>query len=297
MYPAPFQYFRPETLQEAIALLTKLGDDAKVLAGGQTLLPMLKMRLGDMSYLVDIGRLPDLSYIEQRGDTIHIGALATHADIANSEAGKLIPLLKDCGGGIADKQVRNRGTIGGGLSVADPSGDWPTGLRVLDTTVVCTGPNGARNVDIKDFIIDSYTADLRDGELVTEVQVKVPPANSGGAYVAFKRAAPAYPTCTVAAQLTMNGDTCENIRLALGAAGSKAIVSEEAENVLRGQSLTRENLEKAAEIIVAASKPPADARGSEAFKRAMLLSLVVEAAERALARSKGEEITGGHRYA
>jgi len=297
MYPAPFQYYRPESLQEAIGLITKLGDEAKVIAGGQTLLPMLKMRLGDMSYLIDIGRLPDLSHIEQRGDTIHIGALATHADIANSDVAKVIPLLKDCGGGIADKQVRNRGTIGGGLSVADPSGDWPVGLRVLDTVVVCTGPNGTRRVDIKDFIIDSYTADLREGELVTEVQIKVPPANSGGAYLAFKRAAPAYPTSTVAVQLTMNGDSCENIRLALGASGSKAIVSEDAENLLKGKSLTRELLTQAADIIVAASKPPADARGSEEFKRAMLRSLVVESAERALARARGEEIKGGHRYA
>lgn len=297
MYPAPFQYYRPETLQEALSLLSKLGDEAKVIAGGQTLLPMLKMRLGDTSYVIDIGRLPNLSTIEQRGDTVHIGALATHAEIANSEAAKLIPLLKDCGGGIADRQVRNKGTIGGGLSVADPSGDWPTGLRVLDAVVVCTGPSGSRNVAIKDFILDSYTTCLQDSELVTEVQIKVPPANSGGAYVAFKRAAPAYPTSTVAVQLTMNGDTCEAIRMALGASGSKAVVSEEAEAVLRGQPLTRENIQKAAEIIVAASNPPADARGSEAFKRAMLRSLVVESVERAQARAGGEQIKGEHRYA
>lgn len=297
MYPAPFQYYRPDSLQEAIKLLNKFGDDAKVLAGGQTLLPMLKMRLGDMSYLIDIGRLPGLSHIEQRGDTVYIGALATHADIAASSVATTIPLLKDCGGGIADKQVRNRGTIGGGLSVADPSGDWPTGLRTLDTTVVCTGPEGERKVAIADFVIDSYTADLKDGELVTEVQIKVPPANSGGAYLAFKRAAPAYPTSTAAVQLTMDGDTCKDIRMALGASASKAVVCEDAENLLRGQALTRENMEKAAEMIVAASEPPADARGSEEFKRAMLRSIVVEAIERALARSKGEEIKGGHRYA
>lgn len=297
MYPAPFQYHRPDSLQDAIALLTRFGDEAKVIAGGQTLLPMLKMRMGDMSHLIDIGRLPNLSHIEQRGDTVHIGALATHAEIASSEVANTIPLLKECGGGIADKQVRNNGTIGGGLSVADPSGDWPTGLRTLETTVVCTGPNGTRNVDLKDFIVDSYTTSLLDGELVTEVQIKVPPANSGGAYVAFKRAAPAYPTSTAAVQLTMNGETCQAIRMALGASGSTAVVSQEAENSLKGQPLTRENLEKAAAMIVEASNPPVDARGSEEFKRAMLRSLVVEAAERAVARARGEEVKGGHRYA
>lgn len=297
MYPAPFRFHRPATLQEAIGLLARFGDDAKVIAGGQTLIPMLKMRMGDMTDMIDIGRLPNLSYIEQRGDTIHIGALTTHSEVANSEIAERIPLLKDCGGGIADNQVRNRGTIGGGLSVADPSGDWPTGLRVLDAQVVCRGPNGERTLAIEDFIVDSYTTALGNGELVTEVKFKLPPAHSGGAYVAFKRAAPAYPTASAGVQLTMSGDTCTHIRLALGAAGSTAITSAEAESVLRGQPLTPKNLEKAADIIVSVAKPPVDARGSEEFKRAMLRSLVVDAVQRAVARSRGEQIKGGHRYA
>jgi carbon-monoxide dehydrogenase medium subunit len=298
MYPAAFNYHRPETVQQAIALLDKFGTDAKVIAGGQTLIPMMKMRMGDMAELIDIGRLSDLDYIRKEGDTFHIGALATHAEVAGSEVGDLIPLIRDCVGGIADKQVRNRGTIGGGLSVADPSGDWPTGLHVLDATVVCTGPNGSRNVPIKDFIVESYTTALADNELVTEVQIKIPRGgNAGGAYIAFKRAAPAYPTCTAAVQLSMNGETCEDIKIALGAAGTRAVMSSEAENMLKGQPLTTENLRKAAEVIVAASNPPPDARGSEKFKRAMLRKLVVETSERALARSRGEQVKGGHKYA
>jgi carbon-monoxide dehydrogenase medium subunit len=296
MYPAPFNYHRPETIQEAVALLNKFGNDAKVIAGGQTLIPMMKMRMGDMSDLIDIGRLPNLDYIEKKGDTFHIGALATHGQIADSEVGDLIPLIRDCAGGIADIQVRNRGTIGGGLSVADPSGDWPAGLHVLDTTVVCTGPNGVRNVPIQDFIVESYTTALGDGELVTEVQIKIPQGNSGGAYIAFKRAAPAYPTATAAVQLSMSGDNCESIKIALGSAGTKAVMSQEAEDMLKGQPLTVENVKKAAEVIVAASNPPPDARGSEEFKRAMLRKLVVETTERALARSRGEQVKGGHKY-
>jgi len=194
MYPAPFNYHRPENLQAAIALLSKFGDDASIMAGGQSLIPMLKMRIGDMAELVDIGHLPGLNHIEQRGDTLHIGALATHADIAASETASVIPLLAECGGGIADRQVRNMGTIGGGVSVADPSGDWPTGLRAVDARLVLTGPGGARTVSISDFILDSYTTCLNDAELVTEIQIALPPAGSSSAYVAFKRAAPAYPT-------------------------------------------------------------------------------------------------------
>ncbi|MEE8056496.1 MAG: xanthine dehydrogenase family protein subunit M [Pseudomonadales bacterium] len=297
MYPAPFRYHRPGSLQEAIGLLAKLGDDAKVIAGGQTLLPMLKMRMGDMTDMIDIGRLPNLNYIEQRGDCVHIGALTTHAEIAASDIAEQVPLLKDCGGGIADKQVRSLGTIGGALSVADPSGDWPAGLRALNAQVVCRGPKGTRTLSLHEFILGAYATALDDGELVTEVVFKLPPKNSGGAYLAFKRAAAAYPTATAGVQLTMRGDSCEDIRLVLGSAGSTAITSSEAEAVLRGETLTSENIAKAADIIVAASSPPVDARGSEEFKRAMLRSLVIDAVARAVARSRGEAVTGGHRYA
>lgn len=296
MYPAPFNYHRPETLQQAIALLQKFGNDAKVIAGGQTLIPMMKMRMGDMTDLIDIGRLPNLNTIEKRGDTYHIGALVTHS-VAAAELGDVFPIIRDAAGGIADKQVRSRGTIGGGLSVADPSGDWPTSLHTLDVNVVCTGPNGTRTVPVTEFIVESYLTVLGDGELVTEVQIKEPAANSRGAYVAFKRSAPAYPTVTAGVQLTMDGDTCSDVRISLGCAGSKAITSEDACNLLKGKEITEENLRKAADVIVDASAPPPDARGSEDFKRAMLRKLVVEAGTRALARCKGEDIKGGHIYA
>jgi carbon-monoxide dehydrogenase medium subunit len=297
MYPAPFNFHRPETLQEAIALLQKFGNDAKVIAGGQTLIPMMKMRMGDMTDLIDIGRLPNLKHIEKRGDTYHVGALVTHSEAAASELGEAFPIIRDAAGGIADKQVRSRGTIGGGLSVADPSGDWPTSLHTLDVNVICTGPNGTRSVPIADFIVESYLTVLGDGELVTEVQIKETPANSAGAYVAFKRAAAAYPTVTAGVQLTMDGDNCADISISLGCAGTKAVTSQEANNMLIGKPLTTENLRKAAESIVDVSNPPPDARGSEDFKRAMLRKLIVEAAQRALARSKGEAVTGGHIYA
>ncbi|MBT4520052.1 MAG: xanthine dehydrogenase family protein subunit M [Halieaceae bacterium] len=297
MYPAPFNYHRPQSLEAAIGLLSRYGDDASIMAGGQSLIPMLKMRVGEMTELIDIRKLSDLDHIEQRGQTLHIGALATHARIASAEVANQIPLLRECGGGIADRQVRNMGTIGGGVSVADPSGDWPTGLAVLDAQLLLTGLSGTRLVSISDFIVDAYTTCLESCELVTEIQIPVPPAGSGSAYVAFKRAAPAYPTASAGIQLTVKDNICTAARLALGAAAPVAVVCRDAEALLLGKEITTELLESAAEAIVAVAEPPPDARGSEAFKRAMLRKLVVEAGQRALGRCRGEDVSGAHHYA
>jgi carbon-monoxide dehydrogenase medium subunit len=297
MYPAPFEYHRPNNLSETLDLLAQYGDQAKLIAGGQTLIPMLKMRMGDTSDIVDIGKLNDLNYIKQEGNTLYIGALTRHTDIANSAFADLLPLLKDCAGGIADQQVRNRGTIGGGLSVADPSGDWPTGLTVLNARVICQSKSGQRTVPVRDFIIESYTTGLAGDELLTEVQIDLPATPTAGAYIAFKRAAAAYPTATAGAQLEIENGQCKSISLALGCAGSKAVRSEQAEKFLVGKELSQTNLENAAELIVSESTPPADARGSENFKRAMLRKLVVEAIQRAQSRAQGETVKGGHLYA
>ena len=298
MYPAPFRYHRPNTLDGAIALLAELGDGARPLAGGQSLIPILKMRMDEPSDLVDIGRLTELTEISQKGDRIHIGALATHARIAASEAARALPILRDCAGGIGDEQVRRLGTIGGSISIADPSSDWPTLLSVLDAEIVCSGPAGSRSVMIQDFIEDAYTTCLADAELVTEIQIPMPPENSGGAYLGFKKAAPSYPAAAVGAQLTLeDGQVCRDIQLALGAAGPVPVVSREVEQQLAGQPLTENNLKQAAAALVELSEPPADARGSAEFKRAMLRSLFVRAVRRAMGRAGGETILGEHDYA
>ena len=297
MYPAPFNYHRPKSLEQAIALLGKFGTDAKIMAGGQSLIPMLKLRIGDMAELIDIGRLPNLSHIEQRGNTLHIGALATHGQIGSSELAASIPALVEAAGGIADRQVRSMGTIAGGLCVADPSGDWPTVLRLLDATVTIIGGAGTRSLSVEDLIQDAYTTALDADELVTEIQMPLPDANTNSAYVAFKRAAAAFPTVSAGIQLTMEHDLCSKARLVLGCAGTTVIVSKEAEALLEGQSINEQTLKAAAEAIVSVSEPPPDARGSEAFKRAMLKTMVVEAGLRALARTRGEHVKGGHRYA
>ena len=224
MYPAPFNYHRPGSLSEAIALLAELGEGAKPLAGGQTLIPILKLRMDEPSDLVDIARLPDLHYMDNANGDVRIGALATHARVGRSELAQAVPVLGDCANGIADAQVRARGTIGGSVSAADPSCDWPTLLHVLDAEIVCQGRGGTRALPIREFIRGSYTTALEADELVTEIRFKKPPGNSGGAYIGFKKAAPAYPAAAAGVQLTLaEGNVCQDVRLVLGAAGIVAL--------------------------------------------------------------------------
>ena len=162
---------------------------------------------------------PNSATQKNENGVIRIGALCTHAQVAKSDIATLVPILKDCAGGIADPQVRSLGTIGGSVSVADPSSDWPALLFVMASEIVCEGPDGSRVVPIREFIVDSYTTSLGNAELVTEIRIPVPPENSGGAYIGFKKAAPAYPAASVAMQLTLDGDgNCDQISLALGSA-------------------------------------------------------------------------------
>ena len=297
MYPAPFNYHRPASLPDALRLLQQFNGEAVVLAGGQSLIPMMKLRVGEFRDLIDIGRLPELSYIEQRAGMLHIGALARHAQIAASGAAASFAILGDVAGGIADRQVRTMGTIGGGLSIADASGCWPCGLFAMDARVVCSSPGGSRTVPVTQFILGSYSTCLAADEMVTEVQIPLPQGASGSAYVAFKRSAATYPTVAAAMVLELDGERCRNVRLVLGGAGPAPVASAAAESILGAKRIDRNLLVQAADAIVAESAPSPDARGSEAFKRAMLRSLVVDAGMRALARARGEQVAGGHRYA
>ena len=208
-----------------------------------------------------------------------------------------IPILHDCAAGIADVQVRNRGTIGGSLAEADPSGDWATVLLTLSSEVVCVGPGGERLVSVRDFIKDAYTTDLAHDELVAEVRVKIPPAGSGGAYLAFKRTAPVYPTASAAVQLTLDGDVCQDAAIALGCVGLSAIRAQEAEKALRGKPLDRKAFDTAAEAARAAADPQADMRGSAAYKRQLVGALVQQALRTALSRARGEHVEVSHIYA
>ena len=278
-------------------MLGQLGETAKILAGGQSLIPLLKLRFANPEHLVDLNFIPGTSFIKENAGALHFGAMTRHAEIEHSTLASRIPVLHDCAAGIADVQVRNRGTIGGSLAEADPSGDWAAALITLDTTVHCLGPGGARAVRLKDFIKDAYTTALAHDELVTGVEVKIPPKGSGGAYIAFKRSAPVYPSASAAVQITLAGDVCQDAAVALGCVGLTAIRATEAEAALRGKILNDKTIATAAEAARRAADPQPDMRGSAEYKRQLVVALIKRALQIAARRAGGENVEGAHLYA
>jgi carbon-monoxide dehydrogenase medium subunit len=297
MYPRSCHYHRAGSFKDAVGLLSQLGENAKLLAGGQSLIPLLKLRFANPEHLVDLNFIQGTSFITENSGALHIGAMTRHSEIEHSALVKKIPVLHDCASGIADVQVRNRGTIGGSVAEADPSGDWANALFTLDTTVRCLGKNGERSVAFKHFITDAYTTVLAHDELVKEIEVKMPPDGSGGAYVAFKRSAPVYPSASAAVQLTMAGDVCKDAAIALGCVGLTSIRASEAEAVLRGKSLDEKVIATAAEAVRAAADPQSDMRGSADYKRQLIVALVKRAIHISLRRARGEKVEGSHLYA
>ncbi len=298
MYSHPFSYHRAGSLQQAVQLLQQLGEEARLIAGGQSLIPLMKMRLARPAALVDINGIPGLSGIERHNGEIRFGALARHADIEASAIASAIPILHDCAAGIADVQVRNQGTIGGSLAEADPSGDWGVTLLTLDTSVRCFGPTGERTIALEDFLKDAYTTALAHDELVREVIVKFPPKNSGGACVAFKRSAPVYATASAAVQLTLGDkDSCKDARIVLGCVGLTAIRAKDAEAALRGKALNDKTVQAAVEAARAAAEPQSDLRGSADYKRVLVGALVKRAIGIAARRARGEQVEAAHEYA
>jgi aerobic carbon-monoxide dehydrogenase medium subunit len=297
MYPRAFHYHRAGSLQEAATMLAQLKDEAKPLAGGQSLIPLMKLRFANPAHLVDLNFISGAAYIKEEEGRLRLGALARHAAIEASAVVGQIPILHDCAAGIADVQVRNRGTIGGSLAEADPSGDWTTVLSTLSAEVRCLGSGGERMLPLSAFIKDAYTTALAHDELVSEVVVSVPPKGSGGAYLAFKRSAPVYPTASAAVQLTMEGEICTDAAIALGCVGLTSIRATQAEVALRGQVLTEKTIALAMDAARAAAEPQTDMRGSADYKRTLVGALVKRAIEIALRRARGEQVEVGHIYA
>jgi aerobic carbon-monoxide dehydrogenase medium subunit len=297
VYAAPFSYHRAASVQEAVKLLGELGEDARLIAGGQSLIPLMKMRMTRPAALIDINFIPGLSEIHAPKGELRFGALTRHADIENSSVASAIPIVHDCAAGIADVQVRNQGTIGGSLAEADPSGDWGTALLALDTTVVCFGTGGQRTVPLEAFIKDAYTTVLAHDEIVTGVHVKMPPKGSGGAHLAFKRSAPVYPTVSASVQLTLEDhNRCNDARVILGCVGLTAIRAKEAEAALRGKALDEKSMRAAADAARAAADPQSDMRGSAEYKRALVATVVKRAIGIAARRARGESVEAGHEY-
>ncbi len=297
MYAHPFSYHRAKSLAEASKLLQQLGDESRVLAGGQSLIPLMKMRLARPTALIDINFVPGLSDIQSHNGELRFGALARHTDIEMSDAAAAIPILHDCAAGIADVQVRNQGTIGGSLAEADPSGDWGATLLALETSLQCAGPQGERSIKLEEFIKDAYTTALAHDELVREIIVKKPPRNSGGAYLAFKRSAPVYATVSAGVQVTLDGkDICKDIRVVLGCVGLTAIHATRAEDELRGKKIDGKAIQRAAEAAREAAEPQSDMRGSADYKRMLVAALVKRALGIAMRRARGERVEAEHEY-
>ncbi len=297
MYAHPFSYHRAASLEEAAKLLQQLGEDARLIAGGQSLIPLMKMRLARPTALVDINFIPSLDVIQRNNGELRFGALVRHAEIEHSEVASAIPIVHDCAAGIADVQVRNQGTIGGSLAEADPSGDWAAALLALESSVQCFRPKSERTIPLNEFIKDAYTSVLEHDELVREVIIKVPPKNSGGAYVAFKRSAPVYATVSAAAQITLDGkDTCKDARIVLGCVGLMAIRVKGAESALQGKPVNDKTIQQAAEAAREAAEPQSDMRGSADYKRTLVAALVKRAIGIAARRARGEHVEAGHEY-
>jgi len=297
MYPRAFHYHRAASLKEAATMLSQLGDDAKLLAGGQSLIPLMKLRFANPSHLVDLNFIPGASYIKEEGGSVRFGALTRHAEIEKSGAAARVPILHDCAAGIADTQIRNRGTIGGSLAEADPSGDWAAVLLTQKTEVRCLSPRGERTLPLAGFISDAYTTLLEHDELVTEVVVKRPEKGSGGAYLAFKRSAPVYPTASAAVHLLLEGDICKDAAIVLGCVGLVPVKPTAAEGALRGSKIDDKAVTAAMEAVRAAVDPQPDMRGSAEYKRTLAGTLVKRAIEVAARRARGEQVEVSHIYA
>ena len=297
MYPRAFAYHRASSYPEAVSLLRELGEEAKLLAGGQSLIPLMKLRLSAPRHLVDLNFIPQTSYIHSNG-VLRFGAMTRHAEIAASPDVARIPILHDCAAGIADPQVRNMGTIGGSIAEADPTGDWAPVLLATGATVHTLGPSSERAIDIGDFIQDAYTSALQPAEVVTEIAVPLQPERTGGAYIALKRCAPVYASASVAVQLTMHdAQTCQDVRIYLGVLDLTATRVSAAEDLLRGHQVTPQRIANAAGAVMDIAQPQSDMRGSAEYKRHAAGALTKLALEAALKRARGEQVEVAHLYA
>jgi carbon-monoxide dehydrogenase medium subunit len=292
MYPRSFEYIRSGSVRETIELLARFGEDARLLAGGQSLIPLMKLRLAAPRYLVDISRLPDLDAIEQTDTILTFGALTRHAVIENSAlVQEKLPIMHDAATVIADVQVRHRGTLGGALAHADPNGDWEPVCLALGARVTCVGPGGDRTIEVKDFFRDTLTTAMSFDEMITRISIDLPVGRAGGAYLAFKRRAGDFASASVAVQLTLGvKDVCQQVGIGLGGVGLTPIKPEAAEAALQGKQLTDGVLQEAAEKAAEAASPLEDIRGSEDYKRDLVKVLLKRAASIAMRRCQGEKV-------
>ena len=287
MIPPQFAYFAPTTLHEALTLLRQYGSEAKLLSGGQSLIPLMKLRLATPAYLIDINRIPGLEYLQERNGFLRIGALTREADLERSELVRAqYPMVHDTARVIGDPLVRNLATIGGNLAHADPANDHPATLLALAAEVVATGLEGERTIPVAEFFTDFFTTALRPDEILTEIRIPTPVAGSGGAYVKLERKVGDFAIAGVAAQVTIDArGICTRAGIGLTNVAPTPLQAHSAEAFLQGKRLDQDNIAQAAQLAAEAARPEADLRGSIEYKRDMVRVLTSRALTRALERA------------
>ncbi len=287
MIPGRFTYHRPASVTEAIGLLARLGEDARPLAGGHSLIPMMKLRLAQPEHLIDLGRIAGLKGIRQDGTEIVIGAMTSQAEITGSALlAEKAPILIEAAKVIADPQVRSVGTIGGNIANGDPGNDMPAVMQCLDVRYVLVGPNGARQVAARDFYEAAFFTKLGPAEIVTELRFAVPAAGHGWAYEKLKRKVGDYAVAAAAVTLTLAGRSCATASIALTNVGQTPLLAVDAAKALIGSNFDQAAIDRAADAAMAICDPVADSRGPKEYRRSVLGVMVRRAIERARSRAR-----------
>jgi carbon-monoxide dehydrogenase medium subunit len=269
MYAAPFEYHRARSIEEAVTLLGEHGDDAKLLAGGHSLIPLLKLRFAQPKHLIDVRKIPNLSGIREDAGAIVIGAATTHAQIERSPViERKLPILAEAAHVIGDPLVRNMGTVGGSIAHADPGADFPGVMLVLGAEMRVIGPRGPRTIAVDDFFVDILTTALAPNDLLTEIRIPVPRAGSGGAYTKFRHPASGYALVGVAALVTREGGgAIRDARIALTGVSARPTRARAAEQALTGKNADEATIADAAARVGEGLEPRADAQGSVDYKK------------------------------
>ena len=287
MYPAQFDYHTPGTIREALDLLGRHKDDAKLLAGGHSLLPAMKLRLAQPKHLVDLRKVPGLSGIKEEGGTLVVGAMTTYYAIESSSVAKTkCPLLGQVAGQVGDPMVRNLGTIGGSLAHADPAADFPAAIIALGAEMVAEGPKGKRTIKADDFFKGLLTTALAEDEILTEVRVPATPAKTGVAYMKFPHPASRFAVVGVAAVLTVDAGKVGKASVGITGAGTKAVRAKGVEAAITGKAADAASIQAAAERAPEGVDVQADLQGSEDYKKHLLKVFAKRAMEAAAASVK-----------
>lgn len=287
MIPASFDYIAAKSLDEAISLLAKHKDDAKILAGGHSLLPAMKLRLMQPKVLIDLGRIKDLSYIKEEGGQLRIGAMTTHFQVETSDLlRRSCPLLPETASHLGDMQVRNKGTIGGSLAHSDPAADWPAAILAVGAELVATGAKGDRVIKAADFFVEMLTTALQPGEVLREIRIPGGKGKIGQAYVKVRHPASGFAVVGVAVNLSIDGGKCQSAGVGVTGVSPKAYRAANVENALKGASLDAKSLAAAATHAADGVDVNSDLYASAEYRKQLAAVYTRRALETAVSRAK-----------